>query len=159
MNRTHAPFLLMLLLGLAGCIGTSSQVIDRYDAAPGDRFSYTIDNSGGMSAEALGIFRAKLDADLSAGGLLAAPGSAAARRVDIHVTTYRMRHGAARGLAGIMAGKDSIKSTVTVVDAASGRELGSTKVESGNATAMGILRGLIEGHAEEIVQFLRGNTD
>ena len=50
MNRTHAPFLLMLLLGLAGCIGTSSQVIDRYDAAPGDRFSYKIDNSGGMSA-------------------------------------------------------------------------------------------------------------
>lgn len=159
MNRTHVPLLMLLLLGLAGCIGTSSQVIDRYDAAPGDRFSYTIDNSGGMSAEALGIFKAKLDTDLSAGGLLATPASAAARRVDIHVTTYRMRHGAARGLLGVMAGKDTIESTVRIVDAATGKVLGTTQVESGNATAMGTSRGLIEGHAEEIVQFLRGTTD
>lgn len=159
MNRRQAPFLLMLLLSVAGCIGTSSQVIDRYAPAAGDKFSYTIDNSGGMSEEALGIFRSKLDSELSAGGLLAATPGSAARRVAIHVTTYRMRHGAARGLLGVMAGKDSIQSTVRVTDATSGRELGSTEVESGNATAMGTSHGLIEGHAREIVQFLRGTTN
>lgn len=158
MNRTRTPFLLMLLLGLAGCIGPSSQVIDRYDAAPGDKFGYTIDNSGGMSAEALGIFRAKLDADLSAGGLLAAP---AAPRRGASTSTWPLTACATVPHAGCRhhGGKDSIKSTITVIDAASGRELGSTEVESGNATAMGTWRGLIEGHAEEIVQFLRGTTD
>jgi len=66
-----------------------------------------------------------------------------------------MCHGAARALAGIMAGFDSIKSQVTIVDG-SGAVLGRIDINSTNATGWGTSRGLIEGHAKEIVDFATG---
>ncbi|MBS7456989.1 DUF4410 domain-containing protein [Coralloluteibacterium stylophorae] len=141
-----------LFLVLAAC-STSSQVRTAYAPTAGDRFSYAIDNAGGMSTEALGIFRARLDSQLAARGLLAQGGGD--RRIAIRIDEYRMRHGAARGLLGVMAGTDSILSTVTVTDA-DGRVLGQMQVDSGNATAMGTATGMIETHADEVVAFVSG---
>ena len=61
----------------------------------------------------------------------------------------------ARALVGIMAGADSIRSAVKIVDA-SGTVLGQIDINSKNATAWGTSKGLIEGHAEEIIEFATG---
>jgi hypothetical protein len=147
---------LLCTLLLAAC-GTSSQVTRPYAAASGETFAYAIDNPGGMTAEDLTTLRQALDRLLAASGALAADGAGASRKVNIRIHEYRMRHGASRALVGIMAGKDTIRSTVEVRDAG-GRLLGSSEVDSGNATAWGTTGGLIEGHAEEIVGFLRGSA-
>lgn len=157
MRRSFATVLALLsALALAAC-GTSSQVVQRYTPAAGEQFAYTIENPGGMIPEDLQTLRTSLDGQLRAAGLLAATPSSAQRKVTITIDEYRMRHGAARALVGIMAGKDTIRSTVKVTDA-NGRVLGSTQVESGNSTALGTTDGLIEGHAEEIANFLRGTS-
>lgn len=146
----------LLAFVLSAC-GTSSQVTQRHASVPGQQFTYTIENPGGMSAENLATLRAELDRQLRAAGALAATPQGA-QRVTVTIREYRMRHGAARALVGVMAGKDTIRSTVTVKDAA-GKVVGSSEVDSGNATAWGTTGGLVEGHASEIVAFLRGTSD
>lgn len=143
----------LLALFLTGCIGTKSNVRSAYAPSAADRFSYSIDNVDGMSAEGLEILNAQLRDGL--GTMLAPASGIDAKRVQIRITNYYMRHGAARALVGLMAGKDNITSEVTVVDPATGQLLGSLTVVSSNATAVGTSRGLIQGHAKEIVQFLR----
>ena len=54
----------------------------------------------------------------------------ASRKVAIRINEYRMRHGASRALVGIMAGKDTIRSTVEIRDG-SGHLLGSSEIDSG----------------------------
>lgn len=66
-----------------------------------------------------------------------------------------MRHGAARALVGIMAGRDKIISHVRVVDA-TGTQRAAFEVESTNSTAWGTTRGLHQKHAEEIALRLKG---
>lgn len=155
--RQFAVFLTLLgALALSAC-GTSSQVTQRYAPAPGDQFAYSIDNRGGMSEENLATLRTSLDSQLRGAGLLAATPSSAGRHVTITINEYRMHHGAARALVGIMAGKDTIRSTVQVTDR-DGNVLGSGEIDSGNATAWGTTGGLVEGHAEEIANFLRGTS-
>lgn len=159
MHHKSFPVALMLSIALLlGACSTTSQTTQRYTAAPGDKFSVTYVNSGGMSEVDLGVLRTAVERDLSAAGLLAASSGSAQRQVKVQINEYRMRHGAARALVGIMAGKDIIRSSVTVSDA-SGRMIGSSEVDTGNSTAWGTTDGMIEGHAEEIVQFLRGEAD
>jgi hypothetical protein len=157
MRRSFAIALALFAALVLPACGTSSHVNQRYAPAAGDQFAYTIENPGGMIAEDLTTLRTSLDSQLRAAGLLAATPSGAERKVTITINEYRMRHGAARALVGIMAGKDTIRSTVKVVDA-NGRVLGATEVDSGNSTAWGTTDGLIEGHAEEIANFLRGTS-
>jgi len=157
MRRPFAIVLALLAALVLSACGTSSQVTKRYAPAAGDQFAYTIDNRGGMSEENLVTLRSSLDGQLRAAGLLAASPSNAARRVTITINEYRMRHGAARALVGIMAGKDTIRSTVEVVGS-DGEVLGSSEIDSGNSTAWGTTGGLVEGHAEEIANFLRGTS-
>lgn len=143
-----------LSLALAGC-GTSSQVRDSYSHASTDRFFYEVVNTDGMSAEGLSILTARMDSLLGTRGQRATGSEPDAKKVTIEITNYYMRHGATRALVGIMAGRDSIESQVRIVDAA-GKVLGKIDISSKNATAWGTSRGLIEGHAEEIVEFATG---
>lgn len=90
MERRHfvTCLLLPLLLSisaLAAHAGSSHQVMQAYKATSSDRFSYSIDNSGGMNAEAMGIFKAELDKQLAAARLKS---GAASRRAQIHIETY-----------------------------------------------------------------------
>lgn len=144
----------LLALTLVAC-GTSGQVRQSYASTSSDRFTYEIVNTGGMTDEALGIFRKQLDASLTATGKLATGAGAGIKQVKIDIRTYRMRHGATRAMVGIMAGRDSIESTVVVTDD-KGQVLGQIDIDSKNSTAWGTSGGLIEGHAEEIAAFVTG---
>lgn len=143
-----------LSLALAGC-GTSSQIRNDYAHAPTDRFVYEVVNTDNMSEEGVSILKGHIESLLAERGQRATGTEPEARKVTIEITNYYMRHGAARALVGIMAGSDSIKSQVTIVDA-SGAVLGRIDIDSKNATAWGTSRGLIEGHAKEIVEFATG---
>lgn len=135
-----------------GCIGTSSQITAPNQAAAGTHYWYTIDNRGNMSPEGMTILKARLDERL--GPVLARGATGGAYEADIVISSYRMRHGAARALAGVMAGTDEIRSSVTIVDPGTGERIGRIDVNSKNQTALGSAGGLIEGHADEIADFL-----
>lgn len=144
----------VMALALAGC-GTSSQVRSAYTHAPDDRFAYEVVNTDGMSEEGLSILTARIESLLRESGRLAVDAASGSRQVEIEITNYYMRHGATRALVGIMAGADSIESTVTI-RGTDGAVLGQIDIDSTNASAWGTSRGLIEGHAEEIVEFATG---
>lgn len=135
-----------------GCIGTSSKITTPNQAAAGTRYWYTIENRGYMSAEGMEILRARLDERLATE--LVAADSPGALRAQVVIGSYRMRHGAARALVGVMAGTDEIRSSVTIIDPKTGEQLGQVSVESKNQTAVGSAGGLIRGHADEIADFL-----
>jgi len=143
--------IVVLALALSAC-GTSSQVRESYSRAPSDKFTYEVVNTDGMSDEGLTILKTQIDSMLAARGQRAAGTELNAKKLNIEITNYYMRHGATRFFAGIMAGRDSIRSTVKITDAA-GTVVGQTDVDSKNATAWGTSSGLIEGHAAEIVDF------
>lgn len=105
-----------------------------------------------MTPEGLAVLRTRLDERFIA--VRAMEGAPGAIQVKVTVTRYRMRHGAARALVGIMAGKDTVLSTVQVLDPMTGQELGRLDVESGNATAVGSAGCLLRGHADEIADFV-----
>jgi len=153
MKRLALPIFIAIFGALlSGCIGTSSKVARPNAAVTGTKLWYTVDNPGGMTPEGLAVLRTRLDERFVA--VRAAEGAPDAIQVKVTVTRYRMRHGAARALVGIMAGKDTVLSTVQVLDPATGQELGRLDVESGNATAVGSAGGLLRGHADEIADFV-----
>lgn len=143
---------LLLVSTLSGCIGTDSNVMRPNAGAAGARYWYKVDNPGGMTPEGLSILQNQLDRRLVA--VRAAESDPTALRADVHITSYRMRHGAARALVGVMAGTDHIRSLVVIVEPKSGKEIGRAYVESKNQTAIGSAGGLIEGHANEIADFI-----
>ena len=153
MNRTTLFSLLLAFFILGGCAGTGVKVQTAYTPNPNASIKYTVDPKVKMSYEALEIFKERLETQFRASGLLAT-GSSPARSVEIAVTNYYMRHGAARALVGIMAGADNIKSSIVVRDMNSNAVLGQFSVESSNPTAMFTSRGLIEDHADKIVRYV-----
>ncbi len=140
---------------LTGCAGTSALVKTPYKMVQGEQFNLQLNKTDNISAEGLSILQNRLNDQLTANSLLAG-NNTAKRTVEVTITNYYMRHGAARALAGIMAGVDNIKSTVKVKDAATGQVLSEFNVESKNPTAWGTSKGLIEQHADKIVAILKG---
>lgn len=140
-----------MVLFLTAC-GTSGSITRPNIAEPNGKYWYVIQSGGGMSPEAMGIFRGRLDERLAK--VRAADGAPGAYRAEIRVTNYRLRTTATRILAGIFAGTDDIQSMVQIVEPATGRVLGTMAVDTDNATIMGTSRGFIEAHADEIADFL-----
>lgn len=140
------------LLSLAGCT-TSALVRTPYHMVQGNTFEIQLHTPPDASEEGMTLLRNDLNTELASRSLLANAGSAGARVLDVNVTYYRMRPGAARALVGIMAGRDKIQSTITVKEHG-GKVLSEYTVTSTNATAWGTAHGMIEKHAKEIVDTL-----
>ena len=149
-----SALLVVVATFLAGC-ATTATVQGDYKVAASQKFTITLVAPGTLNAEAEGILRERLVSQLQASGMLAAAADGGAQVLEVNVTNYNMRHGAARALVGILAGVDNIQSTIRLKDKAGDRTAWEFKVESTNASAMGTSRGLIENHADEIVTTLR----
>ncbi len=145
--------LTLCCLVAAGCTDTSLSVQKSFAPTTRDTFSYLITPEVDVSAEALEIMKTRLQSQL-ADSLQSSPNQPA-KKVEIVITNYHMRHGAARAIAGIMAGSDNILSQVTVRDAVTGAVLAEFVVESKNPSAWGTSRGLIEEHIDKIVSYLK----
>lgn len=156
MKTFFLPFLLAIAGLLGGCAGTSAAIKSPYRMVPGEQLTLQLAVPAGASAEGMSILRERLNSRLAASGLLAPSSASGQRTLDVTVTRYEMRHGAARALVGVLAGSDDIRSTVRVKDAGTGAVLSEFDVHSTNPTAVGTSRGLIEEHADKIVAVLKG---
>lgn len=152
-KKMLSAWLLVVVTFLAGCATTASVQGD-YKVAASQKFTINLVAPGTLNAEAEGILRERLTSQLRSAGMLAAGAEPGAQVLEVNVTNYNMRHGAARALVGILAGTDNIQSTVRLKDKAGDRTVWEYKVESSNATAWGTSRGMIENHADEIVATL-----
>jgi hypothetical protein len=104
----------------------------------------------------MGIFKARLASQLVASGKAGQVGGKGTSQVSITVTTYEMRHGAARALLGIFAGKDTMISIVDIRDPLTNEVKNSFEVESFNISALGTSKGMIEDQADQIISTLTG---
>ncbi|MEL4892600.1 hypothetical protein PQU63_09260 [Xanthomonas protegens] len=145
--------LVSVMLLAAGC-ATNSVVHQSYKATTAETYWYQLTGNDDTDADSLAMFRRQLDTQLDAAHLHGAQGQANARKMTIVIDHYYMRSNGARFWAGIMAGRDKIKSRVTVADA-NGKTAAQFDVESTNSTAWGTSEGLIERHAQEIVARLK----
>lgn len=152
MNPLRALRIAIFSVLACGCAPPSLTVQKPYEPVAGERFTYTIKPEVDVSAEALDIMDTRLKSRL--GDRLQRASEPSGRRIEIAITNYYMRHGAARHLLGIMAGADNILSRVTV-RGVGGDVVAEFVVESGNATAWGTSRGLIEDHVDKIVSYLQ----
>ncbi len=155
MRVISLAFALLSSLLLAACIGTSLRVNAPYQPSPGQKLTYELVDKAQTSEEALTIMRERLNEELEAAGLLAKGADASTRAVEIVVTNYFMRHGAARFWGGVFAGTDNIVTTVVVKDAKTQAVVSKFEAESKNPTAWATSRGLIQGHADKIVNYLK----
>jgi Domain of unknown function (DUF4410) len=156
MRKLIAALFLVSTVAMVGCAGTSAMIRSEYKLSQSEKLTYKVTAPGDMEEEAKGIFNTRLTEKLTSGGLLAQAPDAEARELDIQVTNYRMRHGATRVLLGILAGPDNIQSLVRVKNKATGAVLSEIEVESKNPSAWGTSRGMIEDHADKIVETLTG---
>jgi len=138
---------------VAGC-STNSVVRQSYKATAAETYWYQIKGNEDTDAESLGMFQRQLDEKLSEAHLRGAEGSADARKMTITIDHYYMRSNGARFWAGIMAGRDKIKSRVEVAGA-DGKTAARFDVGSTNTSAWGTSEGLVGRHAEEIVERLK----
>lgn len=152
MNVIHRIALLLLVALLSAC-STTSRVHQAHTGFQGKSFDYHFTNRGGDNAEGVAELNRVVQNQLQAQGFI--NNGTANGKIDITLTHYYVRHGAARALVGIMAGRDKIISHVRVLDAA-GAQLASFEVESTNTTAWGTTGGLHQKHAEEIALRLKG---
>ncbi|WP_223214384.1 MULTISPECIES: DUF4410 domain-containing protein [Xanthomonas] len=151
MKKMACALTLMGASLLCAC-STNSVVRQSYKADAATTYWYQITGNDDTDAASLAMFRRQLDAKLVEAKLRGTQGAPGARQLDIRVTHYYMRSNGARFWAGIMAGRDKVKTSIEVKDA--GKTVAAFDVESTNSTAWGTSEGLIETHAEEIVERL-----
>lgn len=143
------------ILGLSAC-GTSMKTKKEFAPVAGEKFAYQIVSKVTLPDNAMGIFKARLDSQLAASGKSAPVGAKGVSQVSITVITYEMRHGAARALLGVFAGKDTMISIVDIKDPVTNEVKNSFEVESFNISALGTSKGMIEDQADQIISSLTG---
>ena len=152
MKHTYSLSIALLFVLLTGCAGTNVTVNKQYNYVSTDTFKYNIIDNANVTAQGMDIFKGRLKSKLDEQSLLSNNSN---KIIEITFTNYYMRHGATRSLAGIMAGSDNITTTVLIKDKANGKVVGEIVVISKNPTAVGTAQGLIEGHADKIVSFIK----
>ena len=153
MRKIFAGLFLVASIFLSGC-STSMKIEEPYTPQKGSLLEYEILLENNISKQGLEIFRSRINQKLNERGRLANSPVEAKEKVEIKITEYRMRHGATRAMLGIFAGTDSMKSTVIIKDKKSNKKISEFQVQSGNATAWGTSRGMIQDHADQIVTYL-----
>lgn len=156
-NLLVAVFLTSTALLLGGCAGTSAIVPTDYRMAQSERLKLQLNTPEGANEEGVSILYDHLTSRLDESGLLARANDAESSTLEVNVTYYTMRHGAARAMVGILAGTDNIQSMVKIKEAFTGKALWEFTVESKNPTAWGTSRGLIENHADKIVDVIKAS--
>ena len=161
MTKPRYLLLLVAFLILTGC--ASSAVVQKPMTEPviqGDT-RYQIGNvidrtERGVPDHFLEALKGYINSELRSRRLLATETRDGNREVNITVTYYRMRSGANRLLWGAMAGKDGLRSTVTVVDRRTGQVIGESEVDTYSVMAVTSENDIARMHGEEIAKFLTG---
>lgn len=120
---------------------------------------HSIEDKSGKSIPShfLAAVKGHLGSELAKRQLLAAADGDAAH-VNVIVNTYRMRGGISRAMLGVMAGKDGIGSTVTLLDPSTREVFGQSTVSTFNIMAVGSEEDIARMHAGEIAKFIAGEN-
>lgn len=97
-----------------------------------------------------------LNVELNKKNLLEKLDSKKAYKVNILIDEYRMRSGMTRRMFGVFAGKDGVKSIVTIVDPITGIVVGKSTISTFNITALGEMDDIARMHAKKIAAFVSG---
>lgn len=151
---------LIVFLFLTGC-GASSNVIKNYHADKNSKlkFSLVSQESIDVPNEVLETMRTQIQTGLSERNILASSGDERFRKATILITAYRMRPNAARLLVGILAGCDTIKSNVIVVDQPTSITVGESELEYEECAAWGVASQVISAYTESVVEYLVGEEE
>ncbi len=152
MINVNIFFLSFILLVITGCTSVG-EVQKPYTPEDSDKFTYQIENSSIASKEAVSILKKRLESQLASNNILSENDNENTKDIKITFNHYRMRHGASRALVGVFAGADKIDTTITITQG--DIHLGEFIVKSSNASAWGTSRGLIEAHADKIINYLK----
>jgi hypothetical protein len=159
MLKRRWMYISLVCLTLSGCAGKWNVIMPYH---PGENLKLSYSLSASQSVEVsdavLETMRTQLDRRLSARNLLGVQGESGftKAKAEILISGYRMRHGAARALVGIMAGCDRIQSKVTVKESSIGTTIGIASFESTECSAVIPAQKTINGHIENIVDYLSG---
>ena len=140
-------------VALTACASTKLRVERSYTYQVSDVFTQEIIDEASVPEKGMSIFKTRLDSKISELGL--STNDDANKKIEITFIGYKMRHGAARALAGFMAGADHISSIVVIKDTKSDETIGRLKVTSRNRAAVGTSKGLIEDHADKIATYIK----
>ncbi len=152
----------VFIVALGGCASSTQirQPLESSLTSDGRVHRYMVDSIGNTTADApphfVNAVKSYLEQDLRKRSMLSVEKEGPDRKVRITVTSYKMRSGFTRQMFGIFAGKDGVESTVDVVDARTGKVIGSSTVSSYNVMAVGEQEDIARMHAEEIGEFLAG---
>ena len=160
--KTVIPMLLVIALTACGSSMKVTRPLADADTASGGHI-YRIANIETQVDEVppqfLSAINTHLTAELNEHDRLGEEADIATHSVGILVNDYRMRHSASRFFLGVLAGKDGVKSRVTVTDLQTGELLGESEVSTYNITAIGSPDDVARMHAAEIARFLIGPSD
>ncbi len=142
----------LVMLNLTGCISTKIMVDKPYQSLASDKYSYSIIQEDTVPEKALVIVRDQLEKGLNSH--FEKNENLSNKEIEIIFTNYYMRHGATRMLVGIMAGADSIVTTINIRDKTNKEILSTFTVKSGNPTAAGTAKGLLMQHVDKITHYI-----
>jgi uncharacterized protein YcfL len=157
MKKLFPSLLIIVFIFLSGC-STTMQITKPYTPRQDSLLEYKIYLNATISQDGLEILRSRIEQQLRAKGRLANKPADAQEKVEINITNYKMRGDTARVMLGIFAGTDNMQSTIIVKDKKLNKIISEFKIESGNSTAWGTSRGMIEDHADKIVNYLTGSN-
>ena len=139
------------ILLLAAC-STTSTVPQPPRLESNQTYAYSFDNQGGDNHAAIARLDNVIQSRLRAEGLVRTGEDNP--RIEVVLRHFYVRSNATRFWAGIMAGRDKIVSNIRVIGT-DGSQIGNFDVETFNSTAWGSSEGLMERHAEEVVNRLK----
>ena len=149
--------LVLFCLFLSGC-AAKSNVITPYQFDSNLKIDFFLSKQEIVEIpdEVLETMRKQIQEGLSEQNLIATNTDENVRKVEILITSYRMRPDAARLLAGIMAGCDNIKSHVVVTNSETKKKIGESEIMIKECAAWGVSSQVIAAYCEGVVNYLAG---
>lgn len=156
-STTLIPILTVALLAACGSTTRVSKPINSEMSDAVEPRSYRVENIDSQGANVPAQFvagiREHLVAELRRQDLLGSDDSST-HEVRVKIVDYRMRGNVTRFMFGILAGRDGVKSKITVVDRDSGQLVGESSVSTFNVTAVAGPQLVAEMHGRKIAEFL-----
>ncbi len=160
--KYRITILLTIFTLLLSACGSTSTVKQSLNTPSGNlsKYHYQIvdisSSAQNVPEEFIDNLRKYLEKDLEKKGILGTDKSA--KNVKVNITDFKMPGRGSRLVFGMLAGKDFVKSTVSVTESGSGKTLGVTEIESSDRLNSGGPELFTSNHAKAISKFLLGKN-
>ncbi len=160
MNKILQGIGIMFFLIMLSACGSSSKIIKPMDNSSFENVKYKVGEAttkvNDIPDHFLAAVKGHLKSELRKRNLLNENGENNTFIVEIDVKYYRMRSGFTRAFFGVLAGKDGIDSTITIIRNSDKSIVGESNVSTFNIMAIGNQDDIAHMHAKEIAKFIAG---